>query len=168
PVSRHSRARGPQAAAKSAYSLSQGVAETAMFKRADDGRLSVCRQNRAPAGSASSSHADDAMMRRSGKRMTLVELKRHMDRRFDRLQRTKADKADLQRFATKDGLKRFATKDDLESLKRLVGDVLRKVDGLHDKVDSLVRIGNDRYGVHQRALSDHEYRLRELEGHPIG
>jgi len=126
------------------------------------------------------------MMRRSGKRMTLVELKRHMDRRFDRLQRTKADKADLQRFATKDGLKRFATKDDLkrfaikddlkrfatkddlESLRRLVGDVLRKVDGLHDKVDSLVRIGNDRYGVHQRALSDHEYRLRELEGHPIG
>jgi len=135
------------------------------------------------------------MMRRSGKRMTLVELKRHMDRRFDRLQRTKADKADLQcfatkdglkrfatkddlkrfatkddlkRFATKDDLKRFATKDDLESLRRLVGDVLRKVDGLHDKVDSLVRIGNDRYGVHQRALSDHEYRLRELEGHPIG
>ena len=125
-------------------------------------------------------------MRRSGKRMTLVELKRHMDRRFDRLQRTKADKADLQcfatkdglkrfatkddlkRFATKDDLKRFATKDDLESLRRLVGDVLRKVDGLHDKVDSLVRIGNDRYGVHQRALSDHEYRLRELEGHPIG
>jgi len=100
--------------------------------------------------------------------MTLVELKRHMDRRFDRLQRTKADKADLQRFATKDGLKRFATKDDFESLRRLVGDVLRKVDGLHDKVDSLVRIGNDRYGVHQRALSDHEYRLRELEGHPIG
>ena len=121
--------------------------------------------------------------------MTLVELKRHMDRRFDRLQRTKADKADLQcfatkdglkrfatkddlkrfatkddlkRFATKDDLKRFATKDDLESLRRLVGDVL------HDKVDSLVRIGNDRYFVHQRALSDHEYRLRELEGHPIG
>src|SRR5437773_10285278 len=137
-----------------------------MFKRAGDGRLSVFRQNRAPAGSASSSHADDAMMRRSGKRMTLVELKRHMDRRFDRLQRTKADKADLQcfatkdglkrfatkddlkrfatkddlkRFATKDDLKRFATKDDLESLRRLVGDVLRKVDGLHDKVDSLVR-----------------------------
>ncbi len=100
--------------------------------------------------------------------MTLVELKRHMDRRFDRLQRTKADKADLQRFATKDDLKPFATKDDLASLRRLVGDVLRKVDGLHDKVDSLVRIGNDRYGVHQRALSDHEYRLRELEGHPIG
>jgi hypothetical protein len=100
--------------------------------------------------------------------MTLVELKRHMDRRFDRLQRTKADKADLQRFATKDDLKRFATKDDLESLRRLVGDVLRKVDGLHDKVDSLVKIGNDRYGVHHRALSDHEYRLQELEGHPIG
>ena len=64
------------------------------------------------------------MIRRSQKRMTLAELKRHMDRRFDRLERTKADKADLrrfatkrylqQRFATKDDLKRFATKDDLK------------------------------------------------------
>ena len=67
--------------------------------------------------------------------MTLVELKRHMDRRFDRLQRTKADKVDLQRFATKD---------DFDSLRRLVADVVRKVDGLHDKVDSLVRLGNAR------------------------
>jgi len=53
--------------------------------------------------------------------MTLEQLKRHTDRRFDRLQRTKADKADLKRFATKSqvrGLRREIalrpTKDDLK------------------------------------------------------
>ena len=72
--------------------------------------------------------------------MTIEQLKAHMDRRFDRLERTKADrrelrrlgervdrcatKADLRRFATKEYLKRFATKEDLtrfatkEDLKR--------------------------------------------------
>ncbi len=126
------------------------------------------------------------MMRRSGKRMTLVELKRHMDRRFDRLQRTKADKVDLQRFATKDDLRRFATKEDLrrfatkddltrfatkddfDSLRRLVADVMRKLDGLHGKVDSLVRLGNTRHTTYMDAFSEHEIRLRELEGHPTG
>ena len=47
------------------------------------------------------------MIRRSHRRMTLQQLKRHMDRRFDRLQRTKADKADLKRFATKGQIRRL-------------------------------------------------------------
>ena len=62
--------------------------------------------------------------------MTIEQLKAHMDRRFDRLERTKADRselrrlaarvdrcattADLERFATKEYLKRFATKRDLK------------------------------------------------------
>jgi|SRR5688572_5524691 hypothetical protein len=63
--------------------------------------------------------------------MTIRELKAHLDRRFDRLERTKADRTELRRlaaksdrrwaattrafkrFATKDDLRRFATKDDL-------------------------------------------------------
>jgi hypothetical protein len=54
--------------------------------------------------------------------MTIAGLKRHMDRRFDRLERTKADRRDLlgcasrrdlRRFATKKDLRRFATKKDL-------------------------------------------------------
>jgi hypothetical protein len=45
--------------------------------------------------------------------MTIAELKRHMDRRFDRLERTKADKRDLRRYATKKDLRQFATKADL-------------------------------------------------------
>ena len=59
--------------------------------------------------------------------MTIEQLKSHMDRRFDRLERTKADrselrrlaarcatKADLKRFAMKGDLKGFATKEDLK------------------------------------------------------
>ena len=64
--------------------------------------------------------------------MTIHELKVHLDRRFDRLERTKADRTELRRlgaksdrrwaatrrafrrFATKDDFKRFATKDDLK------------------------------------------------------
>jgi hypothetical protein len=64
--------------------------------------------------------------------MTIEQLKAHMDRRFDRLERTKADRRELRRlaatadrrwaqtqnafkrFATKDDFKRFATKDDLK------------------------------------------------------
>jgi hypothetical protein len=56
---------------------------------------------------------DDAMMRVPREPMTIVQLKRHMDRRFDRLERSKANKSDLRRFATKRDLQRFAIKRDL-------------------------------------------------------
>ena len=101
------------------------------------------------------------MIRRPKKRMTLAGLKRHMDRRFDRLERTKADKADVRRFATKrylqqhfatkDDLKRFATKDDFarcatrDDLARLegtvdarFGEVARQLDSLNAKIDSVL------------------------------
>ena len=60
------------------------------------------------------------MMRSPQESMTIAQLKRYMDRRFDRLERTKANKSDLRRFATKDDPKRlekrfatrFATKAD--------------------------------------------------------
>ena len=45
--------------------------------------------------------------------VTIPQLKRCMDRRFDRLERMKADRVDLGRFATKKDLRRFATKWDL-------------------------------------------------------
>src|SRR5947208_117861 len=44
---------------------------------------------------------DDAMMRVPQAPMTIAQLKRHMDRQFARLDRTKANKSDLRRFATK-------------------------------------------------------------------
>lgn len=127
--------------------------------------------------------------------MTLATLKRHMDRRFDRLQRTKADKTDLQRFATKkdlrrfatkadlrrfatkedlqrfatkEDLQRFATKDDLLPLNQGLTEVLRKLDSLHEKIASLARIGDQRNDAHDRTLSEHERRLQDLEARAIG
>ena len=43
---------------------------------------------------------DDAMIRRSRKPMTTLQLKRSTDRRLDRLDRRKADKSDLVRLRT--------------------------------------------------------------------
>ena len=40
------------------------------------------------------------MIRRSRKRMTISELKRAMDRRFDRLERTKVDKGEFGKAIT--------------------------------------------------------------------
>ena len=59
--------------------------------------------------------------------MTLLQLKRHMDRRFDRLRRTKADKAALARH---------------ETTMRI------QFDSLNEKIDSVLRIVRDPYSHH--------------------
>lgn len=56
------------------------------------------------------------MIPRPRKRMTIAQLKRHMDRRFSNTRRElqrSATKNDLRRFATKKDLQRFATKEDV-------------------------------------------------------
>jgi len=99
------------------------------------------------------------------------QLKTHMDRRFDRLERTKADrselrrlaprvdryatKADLQRFATTQDLKRFATKDDLQ----------RVAARLEDRVIAMQRFVQRVVDHHDRILNDHEARILNLERH---
>jgi len=99
------------------------------------------------------------------------QLKTHMDRRFDRLERTKADrselrrlaarvdryatKADLQRFATTQDLKRFATKDDLQ----------RVAARLEDRVIAMQRFVQRVVDHHDRILNDHEARMVDLERH---
>jgi hypothetical protein len=106
--------------------------------------------------------------------MTIEQLKAHMDRRFDRLERTKADrgelrrlaarcatKADLKRlaakvelkFATKDDLKRFATKTDLKAFTARLED---RISAMHA---ALKRIADH----HDRILNDHEGRIADLE-----
>jgi len=117
--------------------------------------------------------------------MTLEQFKRHMDRRFDRLQRTKADKADLRRFATKDDLRRelarYATKDDLAQLATRVdanaAEMNRRFDSLNDKIDSGLRAVlkglKDLGELQQRMYAEHGSRLTDLEqrvgiGGPLG
>jgi hypothetical protein len=124
--------------------------------------------------------------------MTLLQLKRHMDRRFDRLQRTKADKVDLircatkgqlQRFATKKELERFATKKDLErfatkeDLERFAtkdeyaiqfAAIYRQFESLNGKIDSVLRIVRDQYSHHGEILTEHDRRITDLKRRPLG
>ena len=117
--------------------------------------------------------------------MTIEQLKAHMDRRFDRLERTKADRRELRRlakvgdrrwaatrkafkrFATKDDLKRFATKDDLkrfatkDDLKRFAtkADFAR----LEDRLISVQKALETLVRHHNVVLDEHEARIRDLE-----
>ncbi len=104
--------------------------------------------------------------------MTIEQLKAHMDRRFDRLERTKADrselrrvaarvsrcatKADLTRFATKRDLKRFATKDDLNGLAAGLARLEDRVIAMQKTLQGIVR-------HHGLVLDDHEVRIGDLE-----
>jgi hypothetical protein len=95
--------------------------------------------------------------------MTIEQLKAHMDRRFDRLERTKADRSELrrlaarvQRCATKSDLKQFATKDDLT----------RAFTRLEDRIIAMQRILQGIASHHGLVLDDHEVRIGELERRP--
>src|SRR2546427_4952360 len=93
---------------------------------------------------------DDAMMRPPQEPMPIAQLKRHMDRKFNRLERTKANKSDLRRFATKRDLERFATKADLVKYvaraESLAVDTRRYLyvvaEGLEDKVAKIGEVGD--------------------------
>lgn len=113
--------------------------------------------------------------------MTIEQLKAHMDRRFDRLERTKADrselrrlaarvhrcatKADLKRFATKDDLKRFATKEDLKrfATKEDVRGFARNLARLEDRIIAMQTTLNGIAKHHGLILDDHEARIADLE-----
>ena len=90
------------------------------------------------------------MIRRSQKRMTLVSLKRHMDRRFA----ATASKKDLERFATKDDLATLETRMDAR-----FGQVMRRLESLDEKIDSV----RGAIPTHRMLLDEHERRLQDLE-----
>jgi hypothetical protein len=106
------------------------------------------------------------------KRMTIAQLKRHMDRRFANTRkelRRSATKDDLRRFATKKDLERFATKEDLEryatkeDLAIGFGEVARRLDSLNAKMDSISKSLNQAIIDRDRIFDDHELRLRDIE-----
>ena len=118
-------------------------------------------------------------MRAGSEPVTIAQLKRYMDRRFDRLERTKADKSDLRRYATRDDLRRlerrlerrferkFATKTDLAALEsRLIArmDVLHEslIERMNRLFDVLAPLGG-RAGHYDRVLDNHERRIVDLE-----
>lgn len=125
------------------------------------------------------------MIRLPQEPMTITQLKRYMDRRFDRLEGTKANKSDLRRFATKRDLKGFATKRDLKRFatkadlakyvaraESLADDTRRYfqivAEGLEDKVVKIGEVGDLKslLTLHSAVLDEHERRLTDLEHAP--
>jgi hypothetical protein len=93
------------------------------------------------------------MIRRSRKRMTISELKRAMDRRFDRveraidrLERTKVDKAEF----------RKATATSIEETRR-------HFDVVAEALRDDIRIFADGLASHTDRLEQHETRITKLE-----
>ena len=105
--------------------------------------------------------------------MTLVSLKRHIDRKFATKKdlRRFATKNDLRRFAPKRDLRGFATKDDLAALEaRLearmdvrVGQMMRQCESMGAKFDAVSRSMRDRIDSHKMVLDEHERRLQDIE-----
>ena len=111
------------------------------------------------------------MIRRSRKRMTIVQLKRHIDRRFATKNELQQLRNDLQRFATKDDLQRFATKDDLTAFEGrmnarfddMTRQFERQFESLNAKIDGFFKFARDRIAHHDRVGDEHEKRLQDLE-----
>ena len=113
---------------------------------------------------------DDAMMPPPSEPMTIEQLnakmdrlKAHMDRRFDRLERTKADRSELRRLAarvsrcaTKADLKRFATKEDFKGLARSLARLEDRVIAMQATLHGIAK-------HHGLILDDHETRIADLE-----
>ena len=116
--------------------------------------------------------------------MTIHGLKVHLDRRFDRLERTKADRTELRRFraksdrrwaatrrafrrfATKDDFKRFATKDDLKryATKHDLKGFATKADiaRLEERVVAMHRTIQQMLRHHGHILDNHEERISDF------
>lgn len=100
--------------------------------------------------------------------VTLAELKRHIDRRFTRLDRTKADRRDLRRYATRSDVRR-----EFRALRRDMRlwavDIKRHFDvvaeGLEEKLQKVAEGVSEIPAIkvhlahHDRVLDDHEARL---------
>lgn len=97
------------------------------------------------------------MIRGSRKRMTIIQLKRHIDRRFAKMNRE---------------LRGGATKDDLEALELRIearmnvrfGEVERRLDSLNEKMDSAFKRLAEAITQRDLVFDEHEQRIRDLEG----
>ena len=92
---------------------------------------------------------DDDMMRASRQPMTIAQLKRHMDRRFDRLERTKADKSEIRRLR--------------EEIARSAEETRRHFDIVAESLRDDFRIFADSIGRQTERLNQHETRIIRLE-----
>ena len=103
------------------------------------------------------------MMRRLVEPMTVAQLKRHMDRRFDRLDRRKANKSDLRRLAMKNDMALIEARIDMR-----LGEVARQFDSVKEKIDSILTYVRGEIQQHTQVLDEHENRILDLQNETIG
>lgn len=123
--------------------------------------------------------ADDAMMRRARTPMTVSQLKRSIDRRFDRIDRRKADKSDLVR-QRKDLRAEIATlgtdlraeiaalRTELrDEISRSAAETRRHMEVIAESLRDDLRIFADAIGLNSERLNQHETRIDRLERRSI-
>jgi hypothetical protein len=103
---------------------------------------------------------DDAMIRRPRKLMTTLQLKRSIDgrfdrfeRRFDKLDRQKADKSDLVRLRAE--LR--------EEIRQSAEETRRHMDMIAESLRDDLRIFADAIGLHSERLNRYDARIGRLE-----
>ena len=92
------------------------------------------------------------MMRLSREPMTIAQLKRYMDRRFDRLERTKADKTDLRRVR--------------REIRQSALETRRHFDVVAESLRDDIRLLAEAVVGHSERLGNHEVRIQRLEQRP--
>ena len=92
------------------------------------------------------------MMRPSREPMTIDQLKRHLDRRFDRLERKKADKTEVRQLRAE--------------IARSARETRQHMDMVAESLRDDLRIFADAIAGHSDCLDGHEGRITRLERRP--
>jgi hypothetical protein len=90
--------------------------------------------------------------------MTVLQLKRTMDRRFDR-----ADRSDQRRFTAVDAKIAAANAELLEEIRRSEAETRRHMDVIAESIRDDLRIFADAIGLHSERLNRHDARIGRLE-----
>ena len=118
------------------------------------------------------------MMRALREPMTIRELKRYMDRRFDRLERTKADKADLVRLRSELRSELGSVRSELRSgladvrralrgeIQQSAEETRRHFDVVAESLRDDLRLFAEAIGSHSERLDRHDVRIHRLEQRP--
>ena len=109
------------------------------------------------------------MIRRPRKLMTTLQLKRSIDGRFDRFERSsrrrfdRADRANQRRFTAVDAKIAAGHAELLEEIRRSEAETRRHMDMIAESIRDDLRLFADAIGLHSERLNRHDTRLDRLE-----
>ena len=98
------------------------------------------------------------MIRRSRTAMTVLQLKRTMDRRFDR-----TDRSNRRRFTAVETKIAASKAELLEEIRRSEAETRRHMDMIAESIRDDLRLFADAIGLHSERLNRHEARIDRLE-----